>query len=261
MRSNILGSMIEVFRIPVPKSQLRAIPQAERALLLLATHAVNQITTLIRLLTFSTNFVSENALENTLSAAQSQIILRFLFGATAEAWEMARRPPHQKIIGSEYLKIIPPEGAASYQKLNRLFGKSNLLHRIRNELAFHLPSVHTIETAFGEVPEDEDWAWYAATNYSNSFYLASDFVISAGIIRETGEADVASAFGRVMDEVITASNELTEFFSYLIGGIVSRRLDPAILSPARGSGEIIRNAPGLRTFAIPFFTLDEPRSK
>jgi hypothetical protein len=198
--------MIEVFRIPISKSKLRAIPAAERALLLLASHAVNQLTTLCRLLIFSVNYKSDIELANTLSAAQSQTILRFLFGSTAEAWEMLRRPGHQRIIGTDYIKVLPPAGVASYEELKGLFGESNLLHRIRNTLAFHHPSTETIEASFEEVPEDEDWAWYASETYTNSFYLASDYMISAGIIKETGESDVAKAFDRVMTEVMTAAN-------------------------------------------------------
>jgi len=38
--------MIEVFRVPLSKSQLRAIPPEERNLLLLASHAVNQVSIL-----------------------------------------------------------------------------------------------------------------------------------------------------------------------------------------------------------------------
>ena len=91
--------MIEVFRVPISKAQLRSIPVDERNLLLLISHAVNQMSVMRRLLIFSLNYDSANALENTLSAAQSQTILRFLFGALAEAWEMVKRPINQKLIG------------------------------------------------------------------------------------------------------------------------------------------------------------------
>jgi hypothetical protein len=63
------GATIEVFRIPVTKEQLRAVPVDERNLLLLASHAVNQISILRRVLIFSLNYESPSTLENTLSAA------------------------------------------------------------------------------------------------------------------------------------------------------------------------------------------------
>jgi hypothetical protein len=69
----------------VRADQLRAIPADERNLLLLASHAINQITVLRKVLIFSLNYESDSEIENTLSAGQSQTILRFLFGALAEA--------------------------------------------------------------------------------------------------------------------------------------------------------------------------------
>jgi hypothetical protein len=42
--------MIEVFRIPVSEDQLRSIPSDERNLLLLVSHAVNQMSDLLSFL-------------------------------------------------------------------------------------------------------------------------------------------------------------------------------------------------------------------
>ena len=74
-------------------------PADERNLLLLASHAVNQLSVLRKLLIFSLNYELANELENTLSAGQSQTVLRFLFGSLAETWEMLKRPTNQRLIG------------------------------------------------------------------------------------------------------------------------------------------------------------------
>jgi len=65
------GNVIEVFRAPLSKDQLRALPADDRNLLLLASHAVNQITVLRRVLIFSLNHKSTSELESTLSAAHA----------------------------------------------------------------------------------------------------------------------------------------------------------------------------------------------
>jgi len=247
--------MIEVFRIPISKDQLRAIPADERNLLLLASHGVNQLSVLRRLLIFSLNYDSESALENTLSAAQSQMILRFLFGALAEAWEMIKRPINQKIIGTDYIKTMEPEGVAVNDALKKHFGASNLLHTIRNTLVFHYPESPDLQAAFEDVPEDEDWAWYPSAEISNSYYLASDYVITAGILRATGETDTATAVKKVMDVVMPVSNDMTDFFLYLMRAITARHLGEALLSPSDGTK--IEAAPSLFKFAIPFFTIDD----
>jgi hypothetical protein len=57
--------MIEVFRIPISKDQLRTIPGDERNLLLLTSHAVNQISVLRKILMFSLNYGSDSEIENT----------------------------------------------------------------------------------------------------------------------------------------------------------------------------------------------------
>src|SRR5215470_1378540 len=105
--------MIRVVRIPITKEQFRALPKDERALILLMGHALNQIAVLVKLVTFSTNKDPEDAIEGRVSAAQSQIILRFLFGTIVETWEFVRAD-NQKIIG-RYLPILGENGAESYK--------------------------------------------------------------------------------------------------------------------------------------------------
>ena len=60
------NSTIEIFRVPLSKGQLRAVPVDDRNLLLLASHAVNQMVVPRRLLIFSLNFESKSDIENTL---------------------------------------------------------------------------------------------------------------------------------------------------------------------------------------------------
>jgi hypothetical protein len=50
------NTMSEIYRVPVPKAQLKAIPPDERNLLLLASHAVKQLSVLRKLLIFSLNY-------------------------------------------------------------------------------------------------------------------------------------------------------------------------------------------------------------
>ena len=102
----------------------------------MATHAVNQLSVLRKVLIFSQNYKSDSKIENTLSSAQSQTILRFLFGALAEAWELVKRPVNQKLIGKDYIDLIEAKGMAPYDELKKHFGESNLLHKLRNTIAY-----------------------------------------------------------------------------------------------------------------------------
>jgi hypothetical protein len=229
-------------------------PRDDRHLLLLASHAVNQISVTQKLLLFSVQYKPDSDVEKLLSAAQSQTILRLLFGILAEAWEMLRRPINQKLIGNDYIQVIDREGVVAYEKLKRHFGESNLLHRLRNTIAYHHPSNEELEAAFEDVPETEEWAWYPSDKNHNSFYFASDMVISAGILRVTGESDPGKAFGKIMDEVLHVSGTMVDFLQFLMRAIVGRHLDAELLSPRPGTGITIASAPDLHQVAIPFFT-------
>jgi hypothetical protein len=247
--------MNEVFRVPISKAQLREMPADERNLLLLASHAVNQLSTLRKVLIFSLNYESDSDIENTLSAGQSQTILRVLFGALAEAWEMIKRPINQKLIGKDYSDLIGANGKAAYDALKKHFGESNLLHEIRNTIAYHYPRPQELEAAFEDVPEDEDWAWYPSDTINNSFYLASDRVIYAGILRVTDESDITKAFKKVMGMVTPVSNDMIDFFLLLMRAIVTRHWGADMLNPRPGTGTKIASAPNLYKVAIPFFTV------
>ena len=168
---------------------------------------------------------------------------------------MVKRPVNQKLIGKDYIGVIEAEGVTAYNVLKQHFGESDLLHKLRNTIAYHHPAAQELEAAFEDVPEDEDWAWYPSDTINNSFYLASDMVISAGILRATGKTDTAEAFAKIMGMVMSVSNVMTDFFLYLMRAIVSRHLGDDVLSPHIGTGTKIENAPNLYKFAIPFFTV------
>jgi hypothetical protein len=80
-------------------------------------------------------------------------------------------------------------------------------------------------------------------------------VISAGILRVTGETDTAKAFGKIMGEVRNVSNIMPDFFLFLMRAIVTRHLGAGALTPRRGTGTRIATGPNLNEIAIPFFTV------
>ena len=194
----------------------------------------------------------------TLSAAQSQTILRFLFGALAEAWEMIRRPVNQKLIGTDYIKIIEEDGVAVYDQLNKHFGTTNLLHKIRNTLAYHHPSAEVLQAAFEGAPEDEAWVWYPADTIDNSFYLVSDAVISNGIRNATDEVDTIEAYKKVLGVVVPVSNDMIDFLNFLMRAIVVRHLGQGALS-LRDKVEV-SSALRRDDVSIPFFTIDDEQA-
>lgn len=246
--------MIRVFRVPISREQFRTLPKDERALLLLIGHALNQIAVLIKLVTFSTNKDPEDPIEGRVSAAQSQIILRFLFGTLVEIWEFLRRSGNQKIIG-RYLPRLDKDGTASNDMLKKYFGHSNLLYKLRNHFSYHYPSTNQVEEGFEAIPEDDEglpWEWYLSETNTNSFYFSCEMVVGFGVIKQVeGEPHLMAAFGKVMKEVIQVANTMQYFLMPLMGAILFKHFGESILDVHPGT--TITDAPGLHEFWIPFF--------
>ena len=245
--------MIQVRRIQITKEQFRTLPKDERALLLLMGHALNQIAVLVKLVIFSTNKDPEDPIEGRVSAAQSQVILRFLFGAVVETWEFLRRPDNQKIIGS-YLQALDKNGADAREELNRYFGSSNLLSNIRNKFSYHFPRADEIEQGFEAVPDDNNlpWEWYLSETNSNSFYFSCEMAVGFGAISQVqGEPTLMAASRKLVREVIRVANTMQHFLMPLMRTILLKRFGPSILEDKPGTA--INDAPGLYDFWIPFF--------
>ena len=231
-------------------------PSDDRHLLLLASHAVNQTSVVQKILLFSLHHQPDSSTEKLLSAAQSQTILRLFFGVLPEFGngETSDQPKADRHRIHRRNRRRRDEGIAAYKKLKRHFGTSSLLHRLRNTIAYHHTSSDELEAAFQDVPEEEEWACYASDRNQNSFYFASDMVISAGVLRVTGETNPAKAFDKIMREVLDVSETMVDFLLCLMSAIVARHCGAELMSPQVGTGIRIDNAPELHDVSIPFFT-------
>jgi len=246
--------MITVYRVPISKEQFRSIPSAERGLVFVAGHILNQIGVFMKLVRFSTSHTSEDPIESRLSAAQSQLLLRCLIGVLVEAWEFLRRPGNQKIIGI-YSASIGDVGAASHESLKKQFGKSGLLHKLRNAFLYHYPKPEQLDAGFDWIPDDEDWDWYLSESNTNSFYFSCELAFGYAIMKNTGEPLHIGAFGTVMQQVMQVANTLPDFLMPLMRAILFKNLGEKILTPQ--SGTAINNAPKIDDFWIPYFAETE----
>jgi hypothetical protein len=83
--------MIEVYRIPVPKDRLRALPRDERVLPLLLGYVSNQVLMLQKLLTYATRLDPKDEVEPHATGAQTQMLVRIAVSAAFEAWRLRLR--------------------------------------------------------------------------------------------------------------------------------------------------------------------------
>lgn len=248
--------MTSVFEIRLSKDQYRSIPADDRCLLFLSGYALNQITVLRKVVIFSLNHDPKSEIESMVCAGQSQVIYRLLLGVIEETWQMAKQ--QGKLIGTVYMQLLDPEARAAYSSLQKHFGGSNLLNKIRNTVIFHYPSPSQLNAAFEDVDSDDDnWCIYPSTGYSNSFYATSDTIVAAAIIRATGEQDPAAGWQKVIGAMVPVSNNLLDFFTALIKAIYIKHLGADALSDGRLQELNIDHEPKISDVSFPFFALDD----
>jgi hypothetical protein len=156
-----------------------------------------------------------------------------LIGKLHEAWELFRiRVLNNKTVAAKYFPHLTTEGQTALNDLKRHFGKGSSLTGIRNKLAFHYKDQDDlVEENFHRLDDAEPWEFYLSKTVGNSFYYASELIITASMINlvrsEEGASKLrdsrsdASAFEQLCDMSILVSRQITELFGQLMAEIVS----------------------------------------
>ncbi len=106
---------------------------------------------------------------------QSQMLLRMAVGIIHETWaKIITTRLLKSPLGKDYIPRLDDGGKAALDALNKLFGKSNILSKIRNNYAFHHPYDADVEAAFQQAASDpswdDEWNWFFSHSNFNSLY-------------------------------------------------------------------------------------------
>jgi hypothetical protein len=211
-------------KIKLHRKDFDNIPSKDRALLLLSGHTLNVIATWNKLARYSSNPNPDSEEAKAANAVQSQILLRSLLGALAEAYEWIRGRGNQQFIRTHYASAMSAEAILSFQIVQRRFGKNSLLHSIRNKIAYHYPEDHMVNNAITKMQEDEDCHWLHGDHIFNFVFLSSESAVSFCLIDLSQDSNLEHAFQNVVDESILVSEHLVRYLAALIDAIAIRYL-------------------------------------
>lgn len=246
--------MIQVYKIPVSKDKLRAMPEGERALLLLLGYAANQINFFAKLVVFSTNKDGDTELEQQLSAAQSQMALRVVIGVLNEAWMLAKTRFMDQPFAKEYTPLLDQAGADAFVRLKKTFGKDGLFATLRGTWIFHHPNNPELHTAFDDAASnpqwDKEWNWFFSHSNYNSFYFPSEFVVLHGILKAVGETDLLVGQYKLTKQIADISEDMSQFIMALLAVLWRKHFGAEMTAETRVD---VPNAPGFFDVWIPFF--------
>jgi hypothetical protein len=153
--------MANITRIALPKEQLQKLSAGERSLFLLLGYASNQINALWKLVIVATNEGTKHPVEEKVSGAQTQIFIRLLTGILREALKLIEKRFLGSTLGKDYVPRLNPQAAEALDRLKKRFGAPDKFVVIRDNFAFHHPSLDDMEAAFHLAVksdgDDTDW--------------------------------------------------------------------------------------------------------
>ena len=169
---------MKIFRVELTRKRLESMPQEERTAVLLLGHACNELGVLLKLLLVSIPKQSPpSKIADHVQAGQTLILLRILVGKVHEAWRLFGK--RGQPLRSKYVSQLSNEAKAALDALNKHFGSDGRLATIRNKLAFHYTDDdNLIEKHWQTIPEADPWDFYLSGPNFNSFYYASELVIT-----------------------------------------------------------------------------------
>jgi hypothetical protein len=245
--------MVDVLQISVPKDRLRAMPKDERVLFFRLGYAANQITMFQKLLVFSSNRTPTDPIDERLSNVQTEMLLRITMGLLFEGWLIIERSFLARPLGRDYQALLDNEAQQALGELKRLFGKSKVLSIIRNNFAFHFPTVEQVEdafdAAFADATFDEEWNLFFAKNKFNSLYMLCDVVFTHALFKSLGEDDWAAGQIRIMEEMRVASESLISFCHGFTAAVWKKHIGPEMIATVCAK---VDDAPDLQSVMLPF---------
>lgn len=209
-------AQVKVVRLDLTKERLAAIPKEERSILLLLGHATNEINVLHKVMLAMLSDRGQPHEIRIVEHGQALIVFRLLIGALHENWLLfKRRVQANQQCRSAYLANLPSEAAASLKVLNRHFGEKSPLSTIRDKLAFHkADNDDHLDENFHALPNAEPWAFYLGDDLANTFYYASELVMTRTA------AELGGGFPEVFSMALRVAKCQLELFGELITLIV-----------------------------------------
>ena len=156
-------------------------------------------------------------------------------------------------LGKEYVPLLSGDTTNALGRLKKRFGAPDKLVVIRDNFAFHHPSLNDMEVAFQLAVtsggDDTDWCMYLDRALLNSFFFVSDFVIVHGMANALGETDINEAHRKLLGDLAPIANDLSTFAFGFAEAIFKKHFGELTATMVAQ----IENAPKIEDLRLPWF--------
>lgn len=232
------------------KATLETVPPDERSLFLSLAHLANEINAFHKLVLWSAEFTPGNNAETSGQVSLMLMFLKLLAGKLNEGNVLLKKKFYSVGLFREYKNSLSAEARETLDKINKYFGQSNTINRVRNNYAFHY-SPDELGATLPSVPDELEVYLQQGASANNLYYFA-EVVANRALLRSMGLEDEQTAYHQLMQEIvqvahwfiIVCDSLITLFLGKYAGGIWQEAAIEISFS----------NLPPFRSIRIPWFT-------
>jgi hypothetical protein len=228
--------------------KLDSIPDKDRALLIVLSHAINEINVLNKLLVLSNNFELEPKWRTDAHVCQNLVLIRTTAGKLHEAWAVVEDGYFATQLSKTYDSKLDEKAKAGRTALKNFYGKQNAVSLIRNNFSFHYSLKHAEQAQFDGATQDDLPIYLGETN-GNTLYQFAEFAMNNALMSAVNPNDLQQAFNQIVTDTTLAVKWFTNFAQGLIFSILdSHNAIPDDL-PSLDIGDV----PCSKDIHIPFY--------
>jgi hypothetical protein len=156
-------------------------------------------------------------------------------------------------LGKEYVPLLSTQAKEAVDRLKKRCGAPDKFVVIRDNFAFHHPTLEDMEAAFQlavkSEGDDTDWCMYLNDALLNTFFFVSDFVLVHGMTHAMGETDVNEAHRKLLGDIAPIANDLSTFAFGFAEAIFVKYFGELTATVAAE----IEDAPNIEDLRLPWF--------
>lgn len=231
----------------------------ERAFLLLIGHVQNEINSLNKVFTWCLNNSKsgKSSAEGLADGMQAMIYARLLAGKLCETWEVLRKYYFATKLSQRVDSKLPLESEKALTSLKLYFGKSNLIHQVRNSFAFHY-SAEQFESNWEGAADEGDLSIILGRTIGNNLSIAGELVANRALLNHGDSKSLPDGFTKFFDDIHSISSCFTDFAEGVTIVILRSRMGENLESFA--VEEEIASLLNYEDVCIPFFVNPVSRS-
>ena len=203
-------------KIKLSRAQLDGIPEHERRLFILVSHASNELNVLSKLFHFTASASSDVDVVMKAENIQAVVLGRLLTGKIYECWILLQSSFFGTALSKKYEPQFDEIASQSLQTLKRYFSHENIIADVRNHHAFHY-SPEQVEAGYQSLIDEDPLDIYLSESNANTLYEFADNIIGRAMLEGILPGDHERAFGKLIDDTASAVQNL----NIVIGAIMT----------------------------------------